>query len=229
MREQALWQLQKLGIDLWVSEQHAQHLIQAGKAHSLAGTAEIPSSRTQTTDVPRRRIREFPKVRQTNTTTDSTASSQPKTNQVPPRPAPREVPKEPTFKVALRVFVFGRAAVAIETGNHCPDQLLKDVVLTLNGFDADHVFNEFHFSYPVTSSARRSPMGATLAGAQQGFLAWLRSATDRCETLLAIGDRAASATKMLENEGGRLLVIDNVPYTPEAKKALWDQIKTSND
>lgn len=233
MVENDLLQLQRLGIDIWVSPQRARELIAIGHACSLIENEATKSAQSSTvrSSSPRswgRRVsdesteakyheqaqtrdRRRAKPRETAATQDHGVGK------TPPKP----------FAVQLRIFLYGSVAMLIEYSSQCPDLLTRDILRALSGFEEHHL-NEFHFSFPFVAPSKSKSTKATLAGAQEGFQAWLEQRAPRCESMLVIGMPAKDTAARLIEKISRTIYIDELPLSRAGKQQLWNQIKNLN-
>ena len=232
MGENDLRQLQRLGIDIWVSPQRARELISAGQASSLienkdtnttqSGSVRSSPSRAwgrrtanesvnpkkdEDTNIRARRA----KPRETTPTRDHRVAK------TPPKP----------FAVQLRIFLYGSVAMLIEYSSQCPNVLIRDILRALSGFE-EHQLNEFHFRFPFVAPSKSKATIASLAGAQEGFQAWFEQRAPHCESLLVIGIPAKDTAARLNEKLSRTIYIDELPVSRAGKQQLWNQIKNLN-
>ncbi|MCY4129150.1 MAG: hypothetical protein OXG15_07920 [Gammaproteobacteria bacterium] len=229
MHENDLRQLQRLGIDIWVSPQRARELIAAGQANSLV---DVEGTQTSKTASSRRRTERNWGSR---TSTESTSPSRKGNSDVPNRRSEQNrvsewregVEEKATltrFDVKLRVYLYGSVAMLIEHSAPCPDLLIRDILVALSGFE-DHQLNELHFKFPVVDLSKNESSIPTLAGAQEGFQAWFEQRAPHCESLLLIGSPASDTAARLKKKIVRTISINELPLTRAGKQQLWNQIK----
>ena len=232
MSENDLRQLQRLGIDIWVSPQRASELIAAGEASSLLKPEGSKFSRSET-------------VRSSSARSWTRhASSEPaklKTDEVAEvrddRASPKEseskrapeLPKTPAkpFTVQIRVFLYGSVAMMIEYSSQCPNQLIRDILRALSGFE-EHQVNELHFKFPLINRSKSESTIATLEGAQEGFRAWIEQRAPHCESVLVVGMPAKETAARLNERISHTIYIDELPLSRSGKQQLWNQIKNLN-
>ncbi len=232
MSENRLQQLQRLGIDLWVTPQRARDLIAAGEAKSLSTSKSNESLDANRAHQPRtkswtRRVA----LDQTTTRTtretgfrsvppgdDTTSTSQEESV---------EQPASKPFEVQLRVFLYGSVAIVIEYGTKYTNPLISDILRALNGFE-EHQINELHFKFPLTNLPNNVSTIATLAGAQEGFQAWFVQRAPQCEKLLIIGSPANDTTARLHDSIPDTISRHELPVSRADKQQLWNQIKHLN-
>lgn len=233
MAENDLLQLQRLGIDIWVSPQRARELIAIGHASSLIENKATRSAQSSTvrSSSPRswsRRVSEEstkakyhqdPETRgRRRTNSGGTEATQDhRVEKTPPQP----------FAVQLRVFLYGSVAMLIEYSSDCPDLLIRDILRALSGFE-EHQLNELHFRFPFVAPSKSKSTRATLAGAQEGFQAWLEQRAPHCESLLLIGMPAKDTATRLIEKISRTIYISELPLSRAGKQQLWNQIKNLN-
>ena len=232
MSENDLRQLQSLGIDIWVSPQRARELITAGHASSLLRNKGSESSQSSTVHSTSRRTwtRHAPSESRRRRTSDVTEvrerRSRPREKEATPKDPVVKAPPKP-FAVQLRVFLYGSVAMMIEYSSQCPNQLIRDMLRSLSGFEEHHV-NEFHFKFPLISRSKSESTIATLAGAQEGFRGWFEQHAPKCESVLVVGKPAHDTAAGLTEKISRTIHIDELPLSRAGKQQLWNQIKNLN-
>lgn len=233
MRKNDLRQLQRLGIDIWVSRERAQELIARGQANSLlqvndrvssrATVFRSKSARNRGWDLPKDSPKEATeRVTETRTrwrTTDPSTGTL--------RPQLVEKTPQQQFAAHLRVYLYGSAALTIEFSTSCSDPLVRDILKALSRFEEHHL-NELHFKFPLIGRTKSNPTIATLAGAQEGFRAWFEQRAPHCESLLLIGATASDTAAGLTDIISRTIHIDTLPSARAGKQQLWNQIKNLN-
>ena len=229
MHENDLRQLQRLGIDIWVSPQRARELIAAGQANSLVDvegtqTSKTASSRRRTErNWGSRKSTESPSPsRKGNSDAPSRRSEQKRVSDR--REGVEEKATPERFDVQLRVYLYGSVAMLIEHSSPCPDLLIRDILVALSGFE-DHQLNELHFKFPAVGLSKNESSIPTLAGAQEGFQAWFEQRAPQCESLLLIGSPASDTAARLKENIVRTISINELPLTRAGKQQLWNQIK----
>lgn len=229
MLENDLRQLQRLGVDIWVSPEQAHELITSGKAKSLldddsAQSSETPSAlppRTRSWERRKRADASRPATRPTSNVRTRPDNRKPISES--PAPTVGNVSATP-FDVQLKVYLYGSVGTVVERTEPCPDILIKDILRALSRFE-DHQLNELHFKFPLVGPGKRETSLATLGGAQEGFQAWFEQRTPNCESLLLIGSPASDTAARLIEKIPRTISIDKVPVSRDGKQRLWNQIK----
>lgn len=238
MNEQALQQLQRLGIDIWVTPERAAELIQAGEAHSLHDVASpntsqnerlgrVSESRQGVSTRPNRNwsSRQANVSSNTNTTSGSADSSQQVSIKVVDNPEPQ------AFKVSLNVFCFDTAVVVLERDLSVPERLVHDILFALSRFKVHpkhskqgYVFvNRLEFHYPA-GSVRVLP-DTSVESAQEAFRAWFSNATTKCELVLAIGEAASRTVAKAEDVEHLIVEPQELADSPDAKLRIWQEIQ----
>lgn len=232
MRQSDLSQLQRLGIDIWVSPERARELIAAGLANPLVNVdanraSQTISSRQMT---PRTRIRRESVERTKPSTIQSTTIQNTRRDGKAITATRKDTVGSSTakpFTVHLRVFLYGSVAMIVEYSTQYPEHLPRDVLRALSGFD-EHQLNEFHFKYPLVGLLKNETTIASLAGAQEGFHAWFEQRVPHCESIIAIGTRVRDTSDRLSKKISHTVHIDEFPVSRDGKQKLWDQIKNLN-
>ena len=233
MLQNDLRQLQRLGIDVWVSPERARDLIAAGQAKSLLEVDENQSSRSGSrrqsnvharvrriaAETTKPRIDRGAKVRDQGRYEE--AGSDVKEESV-------ESTKTQPFTVHLRVFLYGKVAMVAEFAIPWPSLLPQDILRALSGFE-EHQINELHFKYPLVGLAKSETTIATLAGAQEGFQAWFEQRTSQFERMIVIGPSVRDTTAQLIKKIPHTIYLDELPISRAGKRKLWNQIKNLND
>lgn len=229
MLENDLRQLQRLGIDIWVSPKRARELIAAGRANLLLEVDATQSSTTPRERPSRSRSWDHRKQSETSksaTTEASDVRGRPDPSSGSPAAATETVTPKP-FNVQLKVYLYGPVAVVVERSVPCPDVLISDILRALSGFK-DHQLNELHFGFPLVGSRKNESSLATLAGAQEGFQAWFEQRSPNCESVLLIGSPASDTAARLNEKISRTISISEVPISRDGKQELWNLIKNLN-
>ena len=232
MFENDLRQLQRLGIDIWVTPQRARELIAARQAISMVEIKEIQSAKTTST---RRKTERSWGARTSNETTsastDNISNVRDRRSEQTPVSKPRETVAEtttpPQYDVHLRVYLYGSVAMLIEHSSQTSDLLIRDILRALSGFE-DHQLNELHFKFPLVGLSKNESSISTLTGAQEGFQAWFEQRAPHCESLLLIGSPAHETAARLLKKISRTISIDELPLARAGKQQLWNQIKNLN-
>ncbi|MCY4093769.1 MAG: hypothetical protein OXG05_01435 [Gammaproteobacteria bacterium] len=232
MLQNDLRQLQRLGIDVWVSPERARELITAGQAKSMLDVLETPSSQSAT------RRQSTTQARVQRRAVETTISPTVEGAKVPirerneeearnTREEPVESKTSKPFTVYLRVFLYGKAAMVADFSIPWPESLPKDILRALSGFE-EHQINELHFKFPLVGLAKNESSIATLAGAQEGFQAWFDQRAPHCKSMIAIGTAVRDTTAQLKKQIPRTIYIDELPISHAGKQKLWNQIKNLN-
>ena len=168
MGENDLRQLQRLGIDVWVSPRRARELIAAGHANplhtgegrqSVQSRSSRPGSarpwvRRHGTKASRTSPNEGLKIRDRRASHDVTATTGKKSlEDSDPKP----------FDVHLRVFLYGSVSMVIEHSTQYSDELVRDILRALSGFE-DHHLNELHFKFPLIDRSKNETTIANACG-----------------------------------------------------------------
>lgn len=235
MSDLRLRQLQRLGIDIWLTSNQAEALIAAGEGQSLVAGSPQPASqetlrnrswdtkRESRGDVRRSSRQEAPKP-QTDQAHDRMREQKARVRVV-------ENTEASSFRVDLFVYLFDTAALVLDKSTQISERLLHDLLFALNDFQIHPKYaekelkfvNRFEFQYPV---AGVSLTGTTsVEGAQEGFHAWFSKSTQKCNVLLTIGVDSATTVEKVSNV--RRLRIDQADLlkNTDTKLKLWDEIQ----
>ena len=227
-----LLQLQRLGIDIWVSRPQAQALIESGEAQPMVELGNARPVQARSGSPSNRRAwsnkKPNPQPNDADRSQSDERSSQKSLHPSGKQPARSDAQADSRpFEAHLKVFLWGPVALIRDFSIKCPDELTRDVVRALSGF-ADHQFNELHFHYPVRGNASATQAHSTLAGAQEGFQAWFQSHAQQCNTMLVVGEHCQQAASRFLGTITRKIVIDEMPQSRDGKQQLWTLIKQLN-
>lgn len=232
MGENDLRQLQRLGIDVWVSPRRARELIAAGHANPLnhgEGTRTV-QSQTSRPGTARPWVRRDTTKASTTITGEDTKTRDQRSSHTVPATIRKKSPEESVpkpFSVHLRVFLYGSVAMMIEYSEKYFDVLVLDILRALSGFE-DHQLNELHFKFPLIDLSQNEKTISTLAGAQEGFQAWFDQRSPDNEALLVIGTPVKDTVARLSRRTSHTIYIDALPQSRAGKQRLWNQIKNLN-
>ena len=219
-----LRQLQRLGVDVWVSAEKADELIATGRAKpwNQTGPAEASRPRPPTS----RRARSWPSKADSKTDSRGEVNRTLEKSRATHDRTHRERSRQETFEVALRVFLHGPAAVVVPMNEAASSTLISDIALAVSGFET-HQLNELYYQFPVQGKTSRGSLSGTVADAQQAFKAWFQAKAAQCQFMVAIGESTIQTVQLLSEESFRMVTIETMPSSVAGKKELWERIKHS--
>ena len=235
MNSLRLQQLQRLGIDIWVTPNQAEELIQAGEAQSLFESNTYSATARSLPDRwGSKRERKSQSQLDSRTETRPPSSSRTQHEVARQRSNIRVVEKTKgqSFHADFFVYLFSNVAIVLEKSSRVPEKMLNDLLFSLSDFQIhpkyskkDLIFvNQLEFQYPVGGVSLSN--NATVAGAQDGFRVWFSKSARKCTTLVTIGATPEKTVAKVDNVKCLHIEQAEVLGNADAKLKLWEEIQT---
>lgn len=232
MNKKTLLQLQKLGVDVWVTKDHASRLVAEGVAstHGFSNESSVSQERSSFLSSRNRNAQ----YREATTTRDTPPQATPMSQAHATDDTPVYLSKgvaEPNtepFAINLILVAHGSSLLVYDASELMEERFRDDILLTLSDFK-EHNVNRYAFKFPFSNSLRNNPSEITLGAAQETFYAMFkgRSVNFAKGTVLVIGKDPTAVAEPFKSNAQRFVAIDKVPHASADKKALWDLLTST--